>query len=441
MLHIGRCILVLSVCVFQTVVEAGFTTTKISPRPIWNSTDTDKLRKDLLLNYDKFARPAQHFNATAVRFGLSILHVEANEFKSTFTVFSVLHLAWTDEKLKWNSSDYGGIKKLHLAEHEIWQPDISLFNSASSISVSHYSNTHFVAFSYGEVSWSPPAQFTVLCNFDLRYWPFDTQHCHLHFMSWTYNGDQIDIDFIDSKAITFDVLINNTEWTLIEATQKKVSKDYPCCDVSYPYLVVNFTIARSSPSYKAIIVTPTFVIIALTLVNFWLPPQAGEKIIINASTALMICLFMLYFTQKLPAMGTHTPLIVMFYSSCLYIVTFSMIGSVIVMTISRTKHSRSLPWMIKQPLTGTFGKLLGLGPYIKQSSVTHRVTAEEMRDHQVTDFDDATSIDERHIIGSSSRINKPSTQDDWILLAAAIDRISFVFYCILFGILSIVYAV
>nr|CAI5817620.1 unnamed protein product [Callosobruchus analis] len=209
MLYLRRCTLVISVCVFQTVVEAGFTTTKISPRPIWNSTDTDKLRKDLLLNYDKFARPAQHFNATAVRFGLSILHVEANEFKSTFTVYSVLHLAWTDEKLKWNSSDYGGIKKLHLAEHEIWQPDISLFNSASSISVSHYSNTHFVAFSYGEVSWSPPAQFTVLCNFDLRYWPFDTQHCHLHFMSWTYNGDQIDIDFIDSKAITVRI---NTTW-------------------------------------------------------------------------------------------------------------------------------------------------------------------------------------------------------------------------------------
>lgn len=68
---------------------------------------------------------------------------------------------------------------------------------------------------------------------------------------------------------------------------------------------------------------------------------------------------------------------------------------------------------------------------------SHRVTAEEMRDHQVTDFDDNNS-DEHHIIKSS---NKMSIQQDWILLAAAIDRITFCFFCFLFMILTIVYSV
>jgi hypothetical protein len=35
---------------------------------------------------------------------------------------------WEDEKLKWNESEYGGLSVLHVAEHEIWQPDIVLFN-------------------------------------------------------------------------------------------------------------------------------------------------------------------------------------------------------------------------------------------------------------------------------------------------------------------------
>ncbi|KAJ8913429.1 hypothetical protein NQ315_017173, partial [Exocentrus adspersus] len=416
---------------------------EIGPKPIWNSTYTDKLRQDLLLNYDKFARPAQHYNETNLQFGMSILHVEMNEFKSTLTVHCWLRLVWTDEKLKWDEADYGGLQVLHLAEHEVWQPDIFLYNSATSTSINHYGNTHCIVFPNGEVLWVPPAQFTVLCSLNLKYWPFDTQECHMKFGSWTYNGDQIDIEnYNNASEAELDLLVNNNEWAIVKTSQKKNNKYYECCREAYPDITINITLSRVSPSYKAVIVTPAFVIIVMTLLNFWLPPQAGEKILLNGCTAVIICLFMLYFTQKIPAMGNHTPLIVLFYSSCLYIVSFSMIGSVAVITLSRTKHSNSLPWSIKQPLTGTLGKLLGLSTYIRQSTMnTHRVTAEEMRDHQVTDFDDIITGDEHHIIRSSHNANKPTLQQDWILLAAAIDRISFIFYCLLFLILAVVYSI
>ncbi|KAG5881485.1 hypothetical protein JTB14_029152 [Gonioctena quinquepunctata] len=423
-------------------VQSGFTTTKIGPQPIWNSTHTDKLRQDLLLNYDKFARPSQHFNTTMVQLGMVIRHVEVNELKSSLTVHCWLHLVWNDEKLKWNATDYGNLTILNLAEHEIWQPDIYLYNGATSTAINHFGNTHCLVYPSGEVIWVPPAQFTVLCSLNLKYWPFDTQECHLKFGSWTYSGEQIDIiNYNNSTNVDLDLLIANSEWMITKATQKRVSTYYPCCTEPYPDITVNVTLSRISPSYKAVIVTPAFVVIILTMLNFWLPPQAGEKIVINASTALIICLFMLYFTQKLPAMGTHTPLIVLFYATSLYIVSFSMIGSVLVITLSRTKHSTALPWIIKQSLTGKFGKLLGLDVYIQQTVMTsHRVTAEEMRDHQVTDFDDGNSSEEHHIIKPSSGTGKPSLQQDWILLAAAIDRISFVFYSLLFSILAIVYA-
>lgn len=64
---------------------------QIRAKPIWNATFTDKLKQDLLLNYDKFARPAQHFNTTTVDLGMSVLHVELNEFKSTVSVHGWLH--------------------------------------------------------------------------------------------------------------------------------------------------------------------------------------------------------------------------------------------------------------------------------------------------------------------------------------------------------------
>lgn len=65
---------------------------EIRPQPLWNSTYTDKLRQDLLLNYDKFARPAQPDEQITVRFGFTVRHVDVNEMKSTFTVHCWLRM-------------------------------------------------------------------------------------------------------------------------------------------------------------------------------------------------------------------------------------------------------------------------------------------------------------------------------------------------------------
>lgn len=58
---------------------------EIGPKPLWNATFTDKLRHALLLNYDKFARPAQHYNVTTVQFNVRFRHFEINESSSTLT--------------------------------------------------------------------------------------------------------------------------------------------------------------------------------------------------------------------------------------------------------------------------------------------------------------------------------------------------------------------
>lgn len=65
---------------------------EFGPRPIWNGTLTDKLKQDLLLNYDKFARPTEHFNTTTVRFGITVRHVDIDEMKSTMVVYAWLQL-------------------------------------------------------------------------------------------------------------------------------------------------------------------------------------------------------------------------------------------------------------------------------------------------------------------------------------------------------------
>ncbi|KAK5643122.1 hypothetical protein RI129_006967 [Pyrocoelia pectoralis] len=233
----------------------GFTPAQIRPKPIWNSTYTDNLKQDLLLNYDKFARPTQHYNVTTVTIGLSILHVEINEFKSTVSVNSWVRLSWTDDKLKWNASNYGGLSDVNFADHEIWQPDVMLYNSASASAVSHLGGTHCVVKDSGEIVWVPPAQLVALCDLNLRYWPFDTQQCYLKFGSWTYDGSEIDIKLADS-SIDLSYVISNGEWDITDTNVTRSVKYYSCCDEPYVDAEFRLTLTRRSPAYKAIIIAP-----------------------------------------------------------------------------------------------------------------------------------------------------------------------------------------
>lgn len=57
-------------------------------KPIWNETYADALKRDLLMSYDKFARPTQHYNTTTVTLELKIKHVDFEEMTSIFTVYA-----------------------------------------------------------------------------------------------------------------------------------------------------------------------------------------------------------------------------------------------------------------------------------------------------------------------------------------------------------------
>ena len=39
---------------------------------------------------------------------------------------------WIDDRLTWNASEYGGVKKINVKPYEMWVPDIVLFNSVKN---------------------------------------------------------------------------------------------------------------------------------------------------------------------------------------------------------------------------------------------------------------------------------------------------------------------
>lgn len=66
-----------NVCIFISV-----STKTINENLTWSH----KIKKSILTDYDRFTRPVEKGNATEVKVGLSILHVDLDEHTSVMTI-------------------------------------------------------------------------------------------------------------------------------------------------------------------------------------------------------------------------------------------------------------------------------------------------------------------------------------------------------------------
>ena len=74
--------------------------------------------------------------------------------------------------------------------------------------------TNIVVYSSGRCNWVPLGIYISSCSIDIRWFPFDDQHCKMKFGSWTYDGNNInltaDLDYIDTSTYQ-----PSGEWMLI----------------------------------------------------------------------------------------------------------------------------------------------------------------------------------------------------------------------------------
>lgn len=142
---------------------------------LWNQTNVDRLRKDLLKDYDVNARPEHYMTQTQCNISITVLSVDLDEARGVLITHSWMKMMWTDSKLVWDNNSYGGISDLHFAADEVssrrpvphnhfktsqfeqlkkvWQPDLSVYNSAEANIVDHFMKTNKIVYSMGKVLW------------------------------------------------------------------------------------------------------------------------------------------------------------------------------------------------------------------------------------------------------------------------------------------------
>nr|XP_022312928.1 neuronal acetylcholine receptor subunit alpha-5-like isoform X1 [Crassostrea virginica]XP_022312929.1 neuronal acetylcholine receptor subunit alpha-5-like isoform X1 [Crassostrea virginica]XP_022312930.1 neuronal acetylcholine receptor subunit alpha-5-like isoform X1 [Crassostrea virginica]XP_022312931.1 neuronal acetylcholine receptor subunit alpha-5-like isoform X1 [Crassostrea virginica] len=377
--------------ILQTFLCWSFLMTIFKCRGTGYSSNTefsyeDRVIKHLLRKYaerGKYGRPVKNYSDILnLHFGLQLVQImNLDERKQILTLNVWTNYGWTDVHLRWNVTEFHGVKKINIPAHEIWTPDLRLYNFADERLHERRDSLCIVGHD-GSVSWIPQAIFKSSCDIDVKAFPFDKQKCHLKFGSWTYDGLQLDLFFKDNKEEmdTSEFQISNV-WHVISAVGKKSKVTYTCCPEPFIDLTFWITIRRKATFYAYTLILPCVLLTSLTLILFWIPAESPAKLTLGMSTFMAFFILLIIFEANLPPAATSFPVIGTYYCVNMVLITMSSFLCVFVvnMSVSGTRYPVHLPKTLKKVMFSYVARALCMDnvvkPFMDEGHVTCPTTS------------------------------------------------------------------
>ncbi|XP_007890247.2 neuronal acetylcholine receptor subunit alpha-7 [Callorhinchus milii] len=305
-----------------------------------------KLYSELLKNYNRLERPvANDSQPLVVDLGIAFIQIIDVDEKNQMLMTNVwLQMYWTDYYLSWNLAENPGVRTLRFPSHQVWVPDILLYNSADDRFDATY-HTNVLVNSSGRCQYLPPGILKSTCYIDVRWFPFDIQKCELKFGSWTHNGWMIDLQMMEADISGY---IPNGEWDLVGVPGKRNERNYECCEEPYTDVTYTVTMRRRTLYYGLNLLIPCVLISGLALLVFLLPADSGEKISLGITVLLSLTVFMLLVAEIMPATSDSVPLIAQYFASTMFIVGLSVVVTVLVLQFHHhDPHAGKMPKWVR----------------------------------------------------------------------------------------------
>ena len=280
--------------------------------------DADTLHATLKSGYNKYVRPVKNQSEpiTVDIFMGAISIQEFDEILEKFSVFGAFLIQWTDERMIWNQSEYGGIESVEMGYMDVWVPELILFNPAKQLD-SFGREWQLISYSYsGRSTWGAVDLIKSTCSLNVRYYPFDVQKCEIGLYAWGYPESKVRLnapfDYIDTSSLS-----EHPSWTII-STKTTITSLH-----SGSMATFSFELKRK-PQYIIInVLLPVLFLCLLNCLVFLLPAESGERISFAITVLLSIAVFMTIVSDTLP---THSDPVAL-YS---YILMFNLILSAII---------------------------------------------------------------------------------------------------------------
>ncbi|XP_071440786.1 neuronal acetylcholine receptor subunit alpha-7-like [Hetaerina americana] len=320
----------------------------------------------LLDHYNVLERPvANESDPLQLSFGLTLMQIIDVDEKNQLLITNIwLKLEWNDVNLRWNSSEFGGVKDLRIPPHRIWKPDVLMYNSADEGFDGTYP-TNVVVRNNGSCLYVPPGIFKSTCKIDITWFPFDDQRCEMKFGSWTYDGFQLDLQLQDDTGGDISSFITNGEWDLLGVPGKRNEIYYNCCPEPYIDITFIIIIRRRTLYYFFNLIVPCVLIASMAVLGFTLPPDSGEKLSLGVTILLSLTVFLNMVAETMPATSDAVPLLGTYFNCIMFMVASSVVSTILILNYHHRNadtHDMStwiklvflqwLPWILRMSRPG-----------------------------------------------------------------------------------------
>ncbi|XP_012521971.1 5-hydroxytryptamine receptor 3A [Monomorium pharaonis] len=293
-----------------------------------NKSQMVQLKRHLLCEYNSNVRPVKNIkNITRVKFFLNPYFFEYEQETEIFTLHAWVTMRWNDSHLTWDPAQYDNIKWITVSRYTIWMPDVSIHNERIGESTSRYERSKCWIVNQGIVDSLTASKYSLSCISDNTWWPFSILNCTLQFGSWSHSGDEIDLvssqkDFPSLKNIQS----KNVEWDLMKFYMTRWENKYKYNSGStIKMLSYHFILKHHWSIAHIAYVSPTIVLMVMTLITLWLEPKSFERMVIANLNFICHLLCIQDVHWEMPRSGFNTPKIMFFYESSLGLATFALI--------------------------------------------------------------------------------------------------------------------
>ncbi|VDO20789.1 unnamed protein product [Haemonchus placei] len=245
-----------------------------------------------------------------------------NEKEEQLEVSAWLRFMWRDENLRWQPSVYDNVTDLRHPAGTLWQPDILLYNSVDPAFDSTY-KVNLLNYHDGSVNWVPPGIFKVSCKLDIYWFP----------------RDKIELAVGD---FDFSEYIPNGEWIILNSTANVSVKYYECCPEAYEDIKFTLHLRRRTLYYAFNLIMPCMLTMVLVVLGFTLSPETCEKVGLQISVSLAICIFLTIMNEMTPHTSEAVPLLGVFFQSCMVISVLATSFTVFVQSYHFRSHHNTL---------------------------------------------------------------------------------------------------
>lgn len=304
-----------------------------------SANDMDTLYKKLILDYNKEIRPNSNQSIpTMVNASFFLISLNEYEAKENKLVLSGgFRISWRDDRMTWNTSDYGGATDILFPSSDVWKPELLLVNPVEEFRLLSNVEIKVRYTNDGSAFWGASDLFMVACSADVTYYPHDTQNCNARFGPPYYNTREMIIQPANEEIDTrfyFDTGI----WELKSGILTREVYQ----DIGAQYLILKFSIQRRSLFYVITLVAPIIIISFCNVLAFLIPPETGERVGFSVTILLSITVFMTIVSDILP-MNSIPSLSILVVSIFVDLVVSTFITAV---SIVSTRIHQRVDWNI-----------------------------------------------------------------------------------------------